>query len=278
MPHTPTLALHRRSSPHQAANFDDLPSPTCGKVLAIMELLAAHPDGITGAAAARLSGITANLVFRILKTLVAQGFCLQQPETKAYRLSSRLLELASPQVGEASLAVVAYGPLCQLRDATGETAQLVIESAGKALVLEQVRGTQPLQVCGQVGMRTPLYSSAPGKAILAWWDEPQRAAWFRSRRLKRFTAATLADRPSLLADLARSRDRGYTVDLAEGNEGIHCVAAPILDPYGQPIAAVTIMAPVSRLGDETIPTAAVTCKAAAAAIEAALAGRSAPRQ
>jgi DNA-binding IclR family transcriptional regulator len=277
MPHTPTLALHRRSSPHQAANFDDLPSPTCGKVLAIMELLAAHPDGITGAAAARLSGITANLVFRILKTLVAQGFCLQQPETKAYRLSSRLLELASPQVGEASLAVVAYGPLCQLRDATGETAQLVIESAGKALVLEQVRGTQPLQVCGQVGMRTPLYSSAPGKAILAWWDEPQRAAWFRSRRLKRFTAATLADRPSLLADLARSRDRGYTVDLAEGNEGIHCVAAPILDPYGQPIAAVTIMAPVSRLGDETIPTAAVACKTAAAAIEAALAGGSAQR-
>jgi IclR family acetate operon transcriptional repressor len=273
MSHTSTLTPPRSGSPHHAANFDDLPSPTCGKVLAIMELLAAHPDGISGAAAARLSGITANLVFRILKTLVAQGFCLQQPETKAYRLSSRLLELASPQVGEASLAVVAYGPLCQLRDATGETAQLVIESAGKALVLEQVRGTQPLQVCGQVGMRTPLYSSAPGKAILAWWDEPQRAAWFRSRRLKRFTAATLADRPSLLADLARSRDRGYTVDLAEGNEGIHCVAAPILDPYGQPIAAVTIMAPVSRLSDEKIATAAVACKKAAATIEATLTGR-----
>jgi DNA-binding IclR family transcriptional regulator len=277
MSHTSTLTPPRRGSPHHAANFDDLPSPTCGKVLAIMELLAAHPDGISGAAAARLSGITANLVFRILKTLVAQGFCLQQPETKAYRLSSRLLELASPQVGEASLAVVAYGPLCQLRDATGETAQLVIESAGKTLVLEQVRGTQPLQVCGQVGMRTPLYSSAPGKAFLAWWDEQRRAAWFRSRRLKRFTAATLADRSSLLADLARSRDRGYTVDLAEGNEGIHCVAAPILDPYGQPIAAVTIMAPVSRLGEETIPTAAVACKTTAATIEATLAGGMAPQ-
>ncbi len=268
-----SLASQPSSAPPAATDCDDLPSPTCGKVLMIMELLAAHPDGLTAAAAARLSGITSNLVFRILKTLVARGFCLQQAETKAYRLSSRLLELASPQVGEASLAVVAYGSLCQLRDATAETAQLVIESAGKALVLEQVRGTQPLQVCGQVGMRTPLYSSAPGKAILAWWDEPQRTAWFRSRRLKRFTATTLADRPSLLADLARSRDRGYTVDLAEGNEGIHCVAAPILDPYGQPIAAVTIMAPVSRLGEETIPTAAIACKAAAAAIEAALAGR-----
>ena len=59
---TPTRAAHRRTAPHHAADFDDLPSPTCGKVLAIMELLATHPDGITAAAAARLSGITANLV------------------------------------------------------------------------------------------------------------------------------------------------------------------------------------------------------------------------
>ena len=73
--------------------------------------------------------------FCILKTLVACGFCIQQPKTKAYRLSSRLLEWASPQVGDAWLAVVAYGPLCQLRDATGETAQLVIESARKTGVV-----------------------------------------------------------------------------------------------------------------------------------------------
>lgn len=240
-------------------------------MLAILELVARHPEGLTAAAAARLSGITPNLVFRVLKTFVALGFCRQHADSKAYILSGRLLELASPRVGEASLAVAAYRPLCQLRDATGETAQLVIESGGKALVLEQVRGTQPLQVCGQVGMRTPLYSSAPGKAILAWWDDRQRAGWLRSRRLKRFTPNTLADRTSLLADLDRSRDRGYALDLAEGIEGIHCVAAPILDTRGQPIAAVTIMAPVSRLGADLIPAAAAACRQAAAAVETALA-------
>jgi IclR family acetate operon transcriptional repressor len=137
-------------------------------------------------------------------------------------------------------------------------------------VLEQLRGTHPLQVCGQVGLRTPLYSSAPGKAILAWWSDKRRSEWFRGRTLKQFTATTLADRERLVEELVASRARGYTVDRAEGLEGIHCVAAPILDPHGMPLAAVTIMAPVSRLSESLFPALGEKCIAAAHAIEAAL--------
>jgi len=253
-----------------STDFDALPSPTCGKTLAVLELVARHPRGISAAQAARLSGITPNLVFRILKTLATLGFCHQHAGTKTYTLSGRLLDLAGPQAGEQSLVVAAHAALKRLRDASGETVQLVIESAGKSLVLEQVRGTQALQVCGQVGMRAPLYSSAPGKAILAWWPEGQREAWFQATTLKRFTATTLADRESLERELATARQLGYTVDRAEGLEGIHCVAAPIFDARCTILAAVTIMAPISRLTDEKFPVVGEQCIAAARAIEAML--------
>lgn len=233
-----------------AAGFDALPSPTAAKTMAIVDLLARHPLGVSAAHVARESGVTGNLAFRILKTLVAQGYCLQNPETKEYTLSRRLLDLAGPKAGERSLAVAAYDRMRSLRDLTGETVQLVIEAAGKAVVLEQVRGTHALQVCGQVGMRIPLHSCAPGKAILAWWPEERRRAWLRSQPLKRFTETTLATQRALVADLEASRACGYTVDRAEGMEGIHCVAAPILDPRGEPVAAVTVMAPASRLPEE----------------------------
>ncbi|NBW96845.1 MAG: IclR family transcriptional regulator [Planctomycetia bacterium] len=162
--------------------------------------------------------------------------------------------------------VAAHAALKRLRDASGETVQLV----GKSLVLEQVRGTQALQVCGQVGMRAPLYSSAPGKAILAWWPDERRAAWLEATTLKRFTATTIADRASLERELASARQLGYTVDRAEGLEGIHCVAAPILDARGALLAAVTIMAPVSRLPEEKLAAAGEQCIDAARAIEATL--------
>ena len=265
-------ASRRTSTPSSARDFDALPSPTCGKSLAILDLVARHPRGITAAQAARASSITPNLVFRILKTLVAMGYCLQHGTTKTYTLSGKLLEMAGPQSGDQSLVLAGHEALRALRDATGETVQLLIESAGKALVLEQLRGTHALQVCGEVGLRTPLYSSAPGKAILAWWGDKRRNEWFRGRTLKSFTATTLADRGRLEDELVASRARGYTVDHAEGLEGIHCVAAPILDLHGTPLAAVTIMAPVSRMPVDRFPSLGEQCITAARAIEAALQG------
>jgi len=265
-------ASRRKSTTSLARDFDALPSPTCGKTLAIVDLVARHPRGITAAQAARASGITPNLVFRILKTLVALGYCLQHGTTKTYTLSGKLLEMAGPQSGDQSLVLAGHEALRALRDATGETVQLLIESGGKALVLEQLRGTQALQVCGEVGLRTPLYSSAPGKAILAWWSDKRRSEWFRGRTLKSFTATTLSDRGRLEDELVASRARGYTVDRAEGLAGIHCVAAPILDLHGTPLAAVTIMAPVSRMSVDRFPSLGEQCITAAHAIEAALQG------
>jgi IclR family acetate operon transcriptional repressor len=118
-------------------------------------------------------------------------------------------------------------------------------------------------------MWAPLHSCAPGKAILAWWSEPRRDEWFRGHTLKRFTPTTLTDRTQLQAELETSRARGYTIDRAEGLEGIHCVAAPILDVHGVPLASVTIMAPVSRLPETAFAAAGAHCIAAARAIESA---------
>jgi IclR family acetate operon transcriptional repressor len=262
------MPAHRSRTPAEQ-DFDALPSPTCAKSLAVLEVVGRHAAGITAARAARETGITPNLVFRILKTLAALGYCRQDAATKTYSLAGKLLDLAGPRSGDRSLVLTAHGPLCGLRDATGETAQLVIESDGKTLVLDQVQGIHALQVCGRVGMRAPLYSSAPGKAILAWWSEARRDEWFRGHTLKRFTPTTLTDRTQLQAELEASRARGYAIDRAEGLEGIHCVAAPILDVHGVPLAAVTIMAPVSRLPETAFAAAGAHCIAAARAIESA---------
>jgi DNA-binding IclR family transcriptional regulator len=260
------------SRPRQtvARDFDAQPSPTCAKTLAVLESVARHPDGMTGAGVVRETKVTPNLAFRILKTLVGLGYCRQDPTTKTYSLTGKLLDLVGPRADDRSLAVVSHESIVRLRDATGETAQLVIESEGKTLVLDQVQGVHAIQVCGRLGMRAPLYSCAPGKAILAWWSETRRDEWFRGHTLKQFTATTLTDRSTLDAELAESRGRGFTVDRAEGLEGIHCVAAPILDTHGQPLAAVTIMAPVFRLPESAFAAVADHCITAARGIEAGL--------
>ncbi|MCH1408587.1 MAG: IclR family transcriptional regulator [Verrucomicrobiales bacterium] len=261
--------LSPESSPNLAApgdsELDSLPSPTGAKTLALLDLLSQHPEGLTATEAVRESGFTHNLVFRILKTLVAMGFALQREDNKAYTLSNRILDLTSPRNGGRSLVFCSQESLRKLRDKTGETAQLLIEVGGKGLILEQFRGTQSLQVSGEVGMRVPLYSCAPGKAILAAWNDDYRDAWYRERgkRLKQFTETTLHRRSDLERELEEIRSCGYAVDRAEGAEGIHCAAAAILDAYGQPLGAVTVMAPIARMTEEEFPQFGKLCRIAA---------------
>jgi DNA-binding IclR family transcriptional regulator len=249
--------------------IDEMPSPTGAKTLVLLDLLSRHGAGLTVAEATRRSGFTQNLVFRLLKTLVLMGYATQREDSKAYVLTHRLLELTGPRQGDRSLALCAHEALRRLRDETGETVQLVVEAGGKGLVLEQFRGSHPLQVCGEVGMRVPLYSCAPGKAILASWGEEKRAEWFRGRgrKLKKFTATTLARREDLLRELDSVARQGYAVDRAEGVEGIHCVAVAILGEYCQPVGAVTVMAPIHRMPGDAFPRVAEQCREAAVRIE-----------
>lgn len=258
----------------RAAEMDEMPSPTGAKTLALLDLLSRHGAGLTVAEAVRRSGFTQNLVFRLLKTLVVMGYATQREDNKAYVLTNRLLELTGPRTGERSLTLCAHDALRQLRDETGETVQLVIEAGGKALVLEQFRGTHAIQVCGEVGMRVPLYSCAPGKAILAHWREERLAEWFRGegRQLKRFTPTTLSRREDLVRELGQIRQVGHAVDRAEGIEGIHCVAAPIFDEYRQPVGALTVMAPMNRIPEEAFASFGQQCRDAAARIERRLRG------
>ena len=66
-----------------------------------------------------------------------------------------------------------------------------------------------------------------------------------------------------LADLERVRESGHAVDLAECLPGVHCVAAPIFDEHGYPVAAVHVTGPSDRLSRQTIPKMAAQVRACA---------------
>lgn len=223
-------------------------SPGALRTLAILETMSAAGDaGLTASEIARSLELPANSTLRILEVLEDRGYVERDGEDRRFRLTGRLLELARPRLGDRSLVALAFDALCALRDATGETAQLCVRAQNRCVIIEQAASRQPVKVLGEVGFRIPLYSCAPGKAILAALPPAELAAFFKQVKLKRFTPTTLATRGTLSAALAESRKRGYAVDRAEGLPGIHCVGAGILDGRGYPVAGLTVIGPAFRL-------------------------------
>ena len=240
-----------------------LPAPTTAKTIAVIEAVGRKAGGLTQAELVQQTGCSANLVFRVLSTLVTLGYMNRQEEDRRYVLTSRLLENCQPRSTDKSLVLCAHAAMQWLRDQSRETVQLMIRAGNKGLVLEQVLGLEAVQVMGRVGMQVPLYSCAPGKAILAALSEDELEQWLAATELKSFTENTKATRAALLDDLQRIRQRGYSEDREEGIEGIRCVAAPILDVYQRPVGALTVMSPTKRLPQRRFPEIGDWCSQAA---------------
>jgi DNA-binding IclR family transcriptional regulator len=83
--------------------------------------------------------------------------------------------------------------------------------------------------------------------MLAYLPEREQSALLRELKLEKHTERTLTTHRELLDDFAKIRSRGFAVDQAEHFDGIHCVAAPLLDRHGLPVAAITIAGPSSRI-------------------------------
>lgn len=221
--------------------------PALERGLAVIELLASSQFGMTLAEINGVLGISGASVFRIAAALEELGYVHREAASKRYALTRKLLLLGQPRTGGISLVESALDPMRRTLAQTGETTQLCCLAEEECVVLEQLPSTHPFKYIVDLGSRPPIYSSAPGKAMLAFLPERELQATVRKIKLVRHTARTLASRSALLAELEVIRGQGYAVDCGEQFEAIHCVAAPILDRHGLPIAALTIAGPAERI-------------------------------
>jgi DNA-binding IclR family transcriptional regulator len=226
---------------------EDTLAPGTERTLAILELLGQHRAGLSLTEIARELDLPVNSVFRITGTLHNRGYLQRREDDKRFVLTNKLFDLSRPQVREKSLVVCALESLKWLRDESGETTQLLTSVNHKMTVLEQCISSQPIKVSSTVGLQVPMYSCAPGKAVLAHLPPAELDKFFAECEAQTIHADDSRHAQLLGGRSRQNRKRGFSTDIAEGLEGIHCVAAAMLDEYHYPVAAITVMSPSFRL-------------------------------
>lgn len=233
------------SSPNGAEG--DSQAPALQRGLAVLELLAARQEGATLSEISTALYLSPASVFRLTGVLEESGYVLREEPSRRFRLSRKLLLLAQPQREGRSLVESCLPAMREVLQLTGETVQLCVLAEHECVMIEQLPSTHPFKYIVDLGSRPPVYCAAPGKAMLAHLPEEETAAALRGMKLERHTERTLTSRRELFDDFAKIRARGFAVDQGEHFEGIHCVAAPLLDRHGHPVAAITIAGPSSRI-------------------------------
>jgi DNA-binding IclR family transcriptional regulator len=148
-------------------------------------------------------------------------------------LGPRIGELAAA-AGEDRLLAIAQPILVQLRDITGESAQLYRPHADTRICVAAAERTSGLRDTVPVGAALPMTAGSAAQVLLAW-EEGNRM--HRGLRGAKFTATTLA----------QVRRRGWAATAAEREPGVASVSAPVRGPGGRVIAAVSVSGPIERL-------------------------------
>ena len=157
------------------------------RTLAILEFLGGFRKGKSISEIARGLNLPINSVSRITDTMTLRGWLYRKEDDRRFVLTNRVAELTRPQVNDRSLTLSSWQELKNLRDRSGETTQLVVMVDGKCTILEQCISTQAIKVSGEVGMRVPCYSCAPGKSILANLPNSEFKKYTDGVTLKKFT-------------------------------------------------------------------------------------------
>jgi DNA-binding IclR family transcriptional regulator len=217
-----------------------LPVKSADRTLDIFELLAAEPQGLTLSEIGDVLGLARSSTHGLVRTLLARGYLVRNGGRR-YHLGVRLIQLGLNVVDRLELRSAARGPLEMLVAATHDTALLAVPADGDLLYVDKVLSdARDVRTDPRVSSRKPIQCSSLGKALLAAVDDRSVAKIIGEVALERATDHSITDRDRLMADLARTRERGYAIDEQEALLGVWCVGAPVRDHTGRSIAAISL--------------------------------------
>jgi DNA-binding IclR family transcriptional regulator len=170
---------------------------------------------------------------RLATALEVHGLLRRTPEGR-YALGPRLVTLGHVAADHWPLAEAAGDALAQLRDATGESAQLYVRHGDARICLASLESPHGLRTIVATGAVMPLDQGSGGRVLAG-----------------------------------EESEHGWIESAAEREAGVASVSAPVVDVNGVTVAAVSVSGPIERLSSN--PGSALGAAVVAAAKDVAAA-------
>ncbi|WP_370945067.1 IclR family transcriptional regulator [Amycolatopsis sp. cg5] len=221
-------------------------SGTLERGLAVLEHVGQCQEISTNAIARQL-GLSRSAAYRIVGTLKNLDYLEADHVTGRIRLGTKLVELGVRAMSATDLHRCAPRYLAALAERSGETTYLAVPDNDAMVYVATERSANAVTLACRLGTRRPQHATSLGKAWLAALPEMDRVDRVRRMTLESLTSNTIVNHAHLLAELATTNRRGWAVDEVENEPDVGCVAAAVRDHSGQPVAAISIAGPASRV-------------------------------
>jgi IclR family KDG regulon transcriptional repressor len=215
------------------------------KALRILEVLNQDYELSLGEISEKL-GMDKGTTHRLIGTLKHAGYIDQNPHNRKYANSIKLFEMGNHAVDKKGLRKTAEPFIEEAAHLAGETINLGVLYENHVIYIDKIESHETIKVGLNIGKRIPVYCTGLGKTILAFSSAKAVDAILREITYEAFTQNTVKNRETLKKQLEDIKKQGFCIDDEEYVEGLVCIAAPIFDHSGEPVAAVSISVPKYR--------------------------------
>jgi len=220
---------------------------------------------------ARALGVHKSTASRLATALERAGFLTRHG--KRYRLGVEIIRLGALALQSFDIVEAMQPAMEKLAQQTGETVNLAVPDGADVLNVAEIASTYILSASGGwIGRRTKPHAAANGKVLLAYGAVPM------PRALERYTDRTVASPDALAQEMAQIQRDGYATAVAELEEELVAVAAPVFNPAGACVAALSVSGPAYRMPHDKLDELGALCAGSAGARPARGPGAPSPGQ
>ena len=221
--------------------------------MSLFELLANSPQGLTLSDLSRKLKIPKSTTHYLIHTLVTRGYVQRGLDDRHYLLGLRFADVASASPAELHLRNAAMPYLRQISARFNLTATATVQRGAEAVIIAKYESFQDSGGGVWVGRHIDLHCTAQGKALISTLSDEKLEKLFGGRDMAKFTPKTISSLTALKAHLALVRANGFAVNDEEQVPGVRAVAAPILDPFGEAVASVSVRGSIGQIPVPSVP-------------------------
>jgi DNA-binding IclR family transcriptional regulator len=213
--------------------------------LQLLSSLAASPDGFSAPELAEMNELNRATVYRLLSTLGARHYVVQDEDTRRYTLGPAVETWFLGRESRIALAALAKPAMQAVAEATEETVGLFVRNGMHRICISRIDSKHVLRHVRRLGELRPLVMGSSG-IVLMWQMSDEvlgQVLDFYDELLQNEQMTPDEVREAII----ESRDRGYAMS-SDVVPGLASVALPVIDMGGRLTAALTVTGPNARYG------------------------------
>lgn len=231
-------------------------SSVVGKLVPLLEAVAAADEGISVREIARSTGIDRSAVSRLFKQLEDLDMVEQSAVSGRFLPGPRLLSMSQMMNRRGWLERVALPVLHDLVEQFDETVYLIVREFDQVRYQERVECRRAIRYVIELGNTSPLHVGAAGRAVLMGLPREDFDDYLNRADMRAFTGETVTSPEAIRTMADDDRARGYAVSLGERTEGGRGIAAPLFRADGECLGALLWTCPQVRFDPDQVPEVA----------------------